>query len=616
LGTARADRTGSRLAAERLEAAAVRSTSAAPPGWPEGAEDGDYPILYDTLRQLSSLREVPGVCQLVIERARFLLKTDLAFIALRDPDGKVLHMLACLGHRTKEFMGLARPVEQGIAVYERRPLYSADFLNDNRLSHHPDTDARVRAEGIRSLLVVPLAGREAIVGMLAVANRSVHSFTKREVLLLSEVGAQAAVALDNVRLYSHAVSDAAAVDAARARTEVALMRLETVQAAQDAMIDALLAGQGVAGVLAILNRTFGMPVIATDWRNAVLAQNGAEEWLDSKGQVARSLLGRSGPDPSEPSGDEQAVLRGGTLRVRVATADESLGYLWFPAVAGVETDHPLVGTARQAARVLALEMIRARVAVETERRLGRDFLLNLLSDAPADPAMLESLARQVWRRYGSAHRPVAIRVGTEWPTPTSQLERARRSIAHARPGDLVAVHRGEIVLMLSETDRGRAGDELARLRALLGAQDLDLSIVVGTECRDLSEDRRCTLACVHLHELLGFRSMVWLDELEPLTILFDAGDRKRLDQFVKSVLGPVAERPELLSTLRSYYALGRNRAKAARQLNVHVNTLRYRLERIESLIGQSFDDPAKEAAIQLAVAVRGGQLSSRTAPDR
>jgi hypothetical protein len=597
---------------------AIRNLPAGPPGWPAGADDADYPILYDTLRQLGGIRDVSEVSQLVIERARFLLKTDLAFIALRDPDGRVLHMLACVGHRTQEFMGLARPVEQGIAVYERRPMYSADFLNDNRLSHHPDTDARVRAEGIRSLLVVPLGGREAIVGMLAVANRSVHSFTKREVLLLSEVGAQAAVTLDNVRLYSDAVSRAAAADAMRIRTGRALQQLETVQAAHDAMIDALVAGQGIAGVLAILSRTFAVPVVATDWRNTVLAHSGAEEWLDSKGQLARSLLSRSGPDAagSGPSGDEEAVLRGGSLRVRVATPDESLGYLWFPAVTGVDAGHPLVATARRAARVLALEIIRARVAVETERRLGRDFLLNLLSDAPADPAMLESLARQVWRRYGSAHRPVAIRVGREWPTPTSQLERARRTIAHARPADLVAAHRGEIVLMLAETGRDRAGDELTRLRGLLGAQGLELSMVVGTECRDLSEDRRCTLACIHLHELLGFRSMVWLEELESLTILFDASDRKRLDQFVNSVLGPVAERPELLSTLRAYYALGRNRARAARHLNVHVNTLRYRLERIESLIGLSFDDPAKEAAIQLAVAVRGDQLSSSNPYDR
>jgi purine catabolism regulator len=95
-----------------------------------------------------------------------------------------------------------------------------------------------------------------------------------------------------------------------------------------------------------------------------------------------------------------------------------------------------------------------------------------------------------------------------------------------------------------------------------------------------------------------------------LTILFAAYDRDRLDRFIQSVLGPIASRPELLATLHAYYVSGRNRARAARQLNVHVNTLRYRLDRIESVLGQSIDDPAKEAAIQLAVAVQGGHAAA------
>lgn len=580
--------------------------------WPAGADEGDLPLLYNTVSQLAGLRDVRQVSQVVIDRARRMLHTDLAFIALRDPNDKILHMLACVGHRTKEFMGFARPVEQGIAVYEQRPVYSADFLNDNRLSHHPDTDARVRAEGIRSVLVVPLAGPASIVGMLAVANRSVHSFSEREVLVLSELAARAALALDNAFLYSNAVADAARASATLSETELALRDLEAVQAVHDSMVEALLGGQGIAGVLAILHHAFGVGVVATDWRNVVLAHSGADRWLNSRGQLLRGLLNHSEADPasSRSSGDEQCVWRGGSLLVRIATSEESLGYLWFPAAEGARSQDALVAAARRAARVLALELIRERVAVDTERRLGRDFLLNLLSSTPADPATVESLARQVWRTYGSLHRPVTIRVGSDQPTPTNRLERARRLIAEARPGDLVAVHRGGIVLMLGEADRRRAEEETNRLRALLGSQGLEPSVVIGTQCRDLAQDRSCTLACIHLHDLLGLRPVIWLEELEPLTILFDANDRERVDRFLRSVLGPLTKRPELLITLRAYYAAGRNRAKAARRLNVHVNTLRYRLERIEALLGQSLDDTAKEAAIQLAVAIQEGQLSA------
>src|SRR6185312_16127555 len=192
--------------------------------------DRELPIIYDVGRHLVGMRDMQKVAQLVIERARAILETDMAFIATRDPEDNALRLVACVGNRTKEFMGFARPVERGIAVYERRPLYSADFLNDNRLSHHPDTDAKIRAEGLRSVLVVPLTGCESIVGMICIGKRSVHSFTEREVFILSELGALAALALDNARLYSNAVTSATRADAERAMTEVALNTSENVQA--------------------------------------------------------------------------------------------------------------------------------------------------------------------------------------------------------------------------------------------------------------------------------------------------------------------------------------------------------------------------------------------------
>jgi len=592
---------------DRLDTVTTRAPSGVSlRGWPTAAEEGDFAILYSTATQLADVHDIVGVAELVIERAKLLLKSDLAFVALRDPHDQTLHMLACVGHRTKEFMGFARPVERGMSVYEMRPMYSADFLNDNRLSHHPDTDARIRAEGIRSVLVVPLTGRDSVVGLLAVCNRSVHSFTEREVFLMTELGRQAAGSLDNARMYTTALEEAAAVNDSRDETLRTLDELRLEHDLNIEMVERLLAGQGMGAVLETLNRTFGVAVIATDWRNAVLGHSGGDRWI-ANGQIARSLLDRSEAEGAERenTGRDEVRWRGGTLVIPIATADENFGYLWLPAADEIR-QRSLIGAATTGAKLLALELIRELVAVETERRLGRDLLLNLLGETPADPTTLETLARQVWRHYGAAHRPVIIRVGSEQPTPNSHLERVRRYIADSRPGDLVAFHRGQIVLMLGETDRERAGQEIDRMRTVIGDTGLELSCVVGSVCRDLRQDRACVLSCMHLHELLGFRPTAWLEELEPLTILFAAYDRERLDRFINSVLGPIAHRPELLATLHAYYVSGRNRTRAARHLNVHVNTLRYRLERIESELGQSIDDPAKEAAIQLAVAVHGG----------
>lgn len=608
MATARATQSGAGQGrGDSVNAASGRTRSGASVrAWPDAAEEGDLAILYATATELADARDMVRVGELIIERAQLLVKSDLAFIALRDPHDKALHMLACVGHRTKDFMGFARPVEQGIAVYERRPMYSADFLNDNRLSHHPDTDARVRAEGIRSVLAVPLTGRDSVVGMLAVANRSVHSFTEREVFLMSELGRQAAGALDNARMYTTALGEAALANEERDQTMSALHERGVERDLMVEMVDRLTAGQGMATVLGALHRAFGVAAIVTDWRNAVLGQVGAEPWI-TNGHVARALVERSDAAPAEGGGG--ATWRGGTLVVPIATPDENFGYLWLPA-ADKNPKPALMGAAQMGAKLLALELIRERIAVDTERRLGRDLLLNLLGEAPAEPATLETLARQVWRRYGAPHRPVTIHVGPEQPTPSSHLERVRRFIADSRPGELVAIHRGQIVLMLGETDRDRAREEMERISSALLASGLELSAVVGTVCRELGQDRACVLACMHLHELLGFRPIAWLEELHPLTILFAPHDRDRLDQFIESALGPIAGRPELLTTLYAYFVSGRNRARAARRLRVHVNTLRYRLERIESLLGQSIDDPAREGAIQLAVAVQGAHIAA------
>jgi DNA-binding PucR family transcriptional regulator len=60
---------------------------------------------------------------------------------------------------------------------------------------------------------------------------------------------------------------------------------------------------------------------------------------------------------------------------------------------------------------------------------------------------------------------------------------------------------------------------------------------------------------------------------------------------VVRVLGPLLEhdrahRAELLTTLRAYLDCSGSWARCAERMHLHVNTLRYRVERIEALTGR------------------------------
>src|SRR5207245_11585865 len=90
------------------------------------------------------------------------------------------------------------------AIQERRPVWSADLLNDPAFVLTPSTRAMVEVEGYRAVLSVPLLASDQALGALAVYRDAPGRFTDEEVNLLQVFAAPAAVAIRNARLYAEA----------------------------------------------------------------------------------------------------------------------------------------------------------------------------------------------------------------------------------------------------------------------------------------------------------------------------------------------------------------------------------------------------------------------------
>jgi signal transduction histidine kinase len=80
---------------------------------------------------------------------------------------------------------------------ERRPVYSDDVLNDPRFA----LTEYYRREGFRTVAVVPMITKQKLVGALEVNRRMVKPLTQRQTELLTTFANQAAIALENVRLF-------------------------------------------------------------------------------------------------------------------------------------------------------------------------------------------------------------------------------------------------------------------------------------------------------------------------------------------------------------------------------------------------------------------------------
>jgi len=72
-------------------------------------------------------------------------------------------------------------------------------------------------------------------------------------------------------------------------------------------------------------------------------------------------------------------------------------------------------------------------------------------------------------------------------------------------------------------------------------------------------------------------------------------------RFFESITDRLALEPNLLETLQTYFDFKQRRKRVATELNVHPNTLDYRLARIETLLDLSLDDVTWLARLQVAL---------------
>ena len=77
---------------------------------------------------------------------------------------------------------------------------------------------------------------------------------------------------------------------------------------------------------------------------------------------------------------------------------------------------------------------------------------------------------------------------------------------------------------------------------------------------------------------------------------------------------PAGQRDRLLETLAAWLDAHGEARPAAERLHVHVQTVRYRMERLREVFGDALDDPARRLELALALRVRGVSAAGSAAP--
>ncbi|MCE7079998.1 PucR family transcriptional regulator [Streptomyces sp. ST2-7A] len=375
--------------------------------------------------------------------------------------------------------------------------------------------------------------------------------------------------------------------------------------------------------------------------------------------TGRSAVGRPG-DPGDPDDPDDPDDRSGTAERAGAAGPgipgrsvdgppsdrvelHSLGNASLPgAVLTIGTDGPPDPVGRyvvqSAVAVLTLLTERSRTVREGERRLGGAVLRLLLAGEHGHAAavasgvfgaLLDGPLRVVAVRgpdgpgVGARGAPGAVgAVGDAAPVSASpEADRlvAAVEVAAARAGEAVPSAVEEEGTLLLCADGGAA---LAACRAGARAPEdpagpLTVGLSGPVTAREIPVARRRALRALLVARRRG-RACAEHDEVIDGSLpelLSDEAARG----FAESRLRPLREhdargRGDLVASLRAWLARHGQWDAAAADLGVHRHTLRYRMRRVEEILGRGLDDPDVRMELWLALKVADSESDAEPGP--
>lgn len=183
----------------------VDAGSAAPPAEEATRWQRELEALAQVSEAVVSARYLDEILQLIVAVTAELMGSKICSLMLLDETKQLLVIKATQAlspaYRNKPPIPVGQSIS-GLAVKQRRPMAVLDVTKNARYGF-PEIAQR---EGLRSMLSVPMAMQDRVIGVLNCYTAHEHLFSHEEVRILSTIANQAAVAIAHTRVLEQAVA--------------------------------------------------------------------------------------------------------------------------------------------------------------------------------------------------------------------------------------------------------------------------------------------------------------------------------------------------------------------------------------------------------------------------
>jgi sugar diacid utilization regulator/putative methionine-R-sulfoxide reductase with GAF domain len=590
----------------------------------EGAEARDRELrellfLQQLAVAAASTMERDELLELIIGQTTGAMEADVCALYLYDAVREGLVLTATNGLNQvavgRAVMRLGDGITGAVAA-SRQPLAVAEVATDPHFKWVEGVDEM----RFTSMLSVPIEAGPRMVGVLNVQTVERRDFRPDELAFLSAIAGAIAGVLERAEL--------------QRRLEDQLEEIQLSQTVHERFTSLVLSGAGLGKILEAISSLAGGAVGLHDPLGFRMEHEAGSGLPLPRINVPLSLAAASGPVESvHPRPRIELTLtavRAGSELIAVLAMEGKL------AVASAGRRRAL----EHGATVVALELLKERAAAEVERRLRGDLLEGLLASGqdPGEIGRLATRAERLGYRIPDKGWVLVAEPDDEASAAALQSapvqERVQRDLTELCrprfPGSMVLGRATSTVVVVPAEAAGpgssSAAPQLAEMESfgrsiqevLRGiSKRLSLSIGIGNlanstqELARAHEEARQALRLARRggasERVTSYRS------LGAMRLLLEVRDPAALKRFVDETLGPVLEygqhrRTPLLPTLEALATNGWNQRATAKALRIHINTLTYRVQRLETLLGVRLDDAELRVVLGIALQARNLQL--------
>jgi len=547
---------------------------------------------------------------LIIRESTLATGTDVCSLYLLTSRGRELRLTATNGLNERMVGKVVMPVGEGITGWvaeSRKPAVVPDVSQEPHWKWVPGLDE----DRFHSMLSVPIESGPRLVGVLNVQSTEKRDFNSSDIDFLRAIAGQVAGILERSEL--------------QRRTEVQLAEIQLSHDIHERFTKLSLEGAGITPILEVVSSLAG-------GRAGLYSGDGYR--IRGAGEASDGMPPRIHvPSPLGQAGSREVRIHAG----RPARALDVVPVRAGPDVLGllaVSVDEKTVDSAgrrralEHGSTVLALELAKERATAEVERRLRGDLVEEVLAGAlDADEA--ERVARQAERLGHRLPQRAWVIVLEPDDDETEaalgargeldRLDAALSGLIRSRmPGTLTIVRSASAVFLVPDevasdlaTVEKLAGQVLAAAAPVM--KPGTASVGIGNLANGVSELARSHVEArqaLRLTRRAGGRGRVAsYRSLGAFRLLLEVQSPDALRRFVNELLGTLLEYAQsrdtpLLETLEALAAARWVRRAAARQLGIHINSMSYRVERIQTLTGLQLDEPETRVAISIALRAR------------